>query len=771
MPLPAPSAHRLSAREQAIVREEEDLGSAARDAIARATPSARHGSALERRMLSLRDEMSSAKSDDMAALAAEAQRVRTAAQHAFAGGLPDLAMPYFAHMQLETDRGIRDVMLGPRSFIDAKSRITIVDWREAPVAQVFFHYQEGEDYEQEYPDRCVEGVLRKRRVVVFSHGELVEIQTRDQVLRKDADGRWSSGSSRQRRFEGGEGGDSIERIIGTGLSGEKLPVISSLLDEQQYSALTRDATRPLLILGGAGCGKTTVALHRLAYLAYQQPDHFDPRDSIVIVPEEGLVRLTRTLLEGLEMSAVRVTTVDEWFAEQAEALLPELPQRLSENTPPGVAAIKRHPALAALLPAVAHDAGLACAERIDRQLGWERDFQALYQEGDEAAPLGRLQRARSRFIEAIPRHGSAKDAAAARSHFERVFEIERKSFESVSADRERLLGDRELLERAVRDSDGELRPSMVDAVIGHARTQLAPTAEEEYADVDSARRAALDGRTLDAGTPFQDAGTIDVEDFALLIELHRQKTGAVESAAGRLAAYNHVLLDEAQELSRVELGVIGSAVAQDGSVTVAGDPAQQLGVATHFEGWESVMRELGQGRADPVMLETSYRCTRPIIDFARSVLGPFAPDEKPRVVKDGAPVAHSHVPSWMHAEVLLGESLAELLDREPKAQVAVIAREDERARLLHDSLRRQLPLRLVLDGRFSFQPGIDVTAVAQVKGLEFDYVIVPDATASVYPDDPVSRRMLHVAATRAVHQLWIVAVGTPSPLSFGSLPP
>jgi DNA helicase-2/ATP-dependent DNA helicase PcrA len=51
-----------------------------------------------------------------------------------------------------------------------------------------------------------------------------------------------------------------------------------------------------------------------------------------------------------------------------------------------------------------------------------------------------------------------------------------------------------------------------------------------------------------------------------------------------------------------------------------------------------------------------------------------------------------------------------------------------------------------------------------VKGLEFDYVIVIQATARHYPDRPVYRRLLHVAATRAVHQLWLTAVGAPSPI-------
>jgi DNA helicase IV len=59
---------------------------------------------------------------------------------------------------------------------------------------------------------------------------------------------------------------------------------------------------------------------------------------------------------------------------------------------------------------------------------------------------------------------------------------------------------------------------------------------------------------------------------------------------------------------------------------------------------------------------------------------------------------------------------------------------------------------------------VDVTDVASVKGLEFDYVVVPDASLRAYPDTDEARRRLHVAVTRAAHQLWIAAIGTPSPL-------
>ena len=118
----------------------------------------------------------------------------------------------------------------------------------------------------------------------------------------------------------------------------------------------------------------------------------------------------------------------------------------------------------------------------------------------------------------------------------------------------------------------------------------------------------------------------------------------------------------------------------------------------------------------------------------------------------------------MHAAVFMAEALADLLVREPRAQVAVIARQPETAKRLFHTLQQSFPARLVLDGRFSFKPGVDVTVVPQVKGLEFDYVVIPDASTNHYPDDPASRRLLYVAATRAIHQLWVIAVGKRSPM-------
>jgi DNA helicase-2/ATP-dependent DNA helicase PcrA len=70
----------------------------------------------------------------------------------------------------------------------------------------------------------------------------------------------------------------------------------------------------------------------------------------------------------------------------------------------------------------------------------------------------------------------------------------------------------------------------------------------------------------------------------------------------------------------------------------------------------------------------------------------------------------------------------------------------------------------VLGGRFAFAPGVEVTEIEQAKGLEFDYVILVEVSAEHFRETPSNRRLLHVGATRAVHQLWVTTTSTPSRL-------
>jgi DNA helicase II / ATP-dependent DNA helicase PcrA len=95
-----------------------------------------------------------------------------------------------------------------------------------------------------------------------------------------------------------------------------------------------------------------------------------------------------------------------------------------------------------------------------------------------------------------------------------------------------------------------------------------------------------------------------------------------------------------------------------------------------------------------------------------------------------------------------------------------LARHPEQADNYHQALgMADIPnLRRVKSYEFSFRPGVDITDVRQVKGLEYDYVILVDVNATTYSKDDESRHLLHIGATRAAHQLWVITTGEPSPL-------
>jgi DNA helicase-2/ATP-dependent DNA helicase PcrA len=148
------------------------------------------------------------------------------------------------------------------------------------------------------------------------------------------------------------------------------------------------------------------------------------------------------------------------------------------------------------------------------------------------------------------------------------------------------------------------------------------------------------------------------------------------------------------------------------------------------------------------------------------VLGPLADPDQQLVARNGAPVGYFRFDETGEAVAFLAEALRSLVSREPTSSIAVISRHAEQADVYYDALKRaEVPaLRRVKRHDFPFTPGVDVTDVAQVKGLEFDYVILVETTGSSYPDSTEARHLMHIGATRAAHQLWLVASGEPSPL-------
>jgi DNA helicase-2/ATP-dependent DNA helicase PcrA len=235
----------------------------------------------------------------------------------------------------------------------------------------------------------------------------------------------------------------------------------------------------------------------------------------------------------------------------------------------------------------------------------------------------------------------------------------------------------------------------------------------------------------------------------------------------RPLVYRHVAIDEVQDFAPVEVRTLIDCLDSRRSLTLAGDTQQQLLQHGGFTSWSEFLAHLGVPGEALETLRVSYRSSREIVEFSTRVLGDLREDEGDLEVKRGGPPVELFRFTDRGACVaFLADALRELVEHEPLASVAVLTPSAEASETYHRGLAAVgLPkLRRVEKQDFDFTPGIEVTEIEQAKGLEFDYVILVDTSADRFPDRPAARRLLHVGSTRAVHQLWLTCVGTPSPL-------
>ncbi len=340
------------------------------------------------------------------------------------------------YLGVTTPRGERSYVLGPRTAVDEVP--PMVDWRTAPLAGVFFRHGPGEPYELDTGAVATEGRVIERYVLV-GRGTL-------QAAVSDERERTATGDRATLRPAPARMPPRDRNV---------LPV----LDPEQQHAADLPPNRSLVLDGEAGVGKTLVALFRLARLEKRAKERGQRFRPLVLVPTEGLRRLVRLISDRLGIGRVEIAVLDDWMLERAMTAFSGLPKRTSESATAQVIALKRHPAVRAVL----------------------RDFVGW--KPPRGVDDDKISKTRRRLLH--------------------------------------LWGDRDRLLRVIAASGDQLPPRAIDAAMKHTRAQFQSTTESTHQHVDAERLVALDGKRLDSGTPMQDAHTFDLEDVPILFELAR----------------------------------------------------------------------------------------------------------------------------------------------------------------------------------------------------------------------------------------------------------
>lgn len=744
----------------------------------------------DRRLIELRDLAASAKPEDLPMYFEQIHTLAAVRAHRGKGitGSVDRKSPYFGHLRLEEtvlQRGSsqpskqrrRDVLIGSRQYVDAAAGIRIVDWRNAPVSRIFYRYREGDSYEETLGDQPVEGEVDARRTVAIVDGDLKKVTSPQGTFVKEADGRWRRAAAHTARLRLPGAGEAraatpkTEKSENTTSADRLLPAIAAMLDKEQYDLITKPGIGLVAIQGSAGSGKTTVGLHRVAYLHASQPNRYRAHRMLVVVPNEALVHYTSRVLPALGVDGVPVMTFHRWAVRVVFDLFSKLPSQISEETPPLVSRVKNHPAMLESVAAL----GVEVTARVDAKL---RTTMAKWPDGE-------------RVVEAWDATKGAPDR--------RVTQLAQWLAGKRELGKLKPAGDLPGVTKSAVEALGQELRSETRNVLGawDEVTTSRPRLDKFFGkhfgsgQLDQVHEWCVrQTRVRAEGERDGEHPSIDLEDRALLLRIFQVLRGPLLDGEGQPLTLAHLFIDEVQDASPVELKVLlevargtahePSARGSDGgtrddlsqlSVTLAGDTAQRMREEDDehvpFD-WDATLKELGvPGGAQAIdPLKVSYRSTAPITAFARGVLGPFAHEAEPIAPREGPPVELFSFASAGEAVAFLADALRELASNEPDANVALLSRFPQQAEIYFEGLQRaEVPnVRRVRRQDFTWERGFDVTDVRQTKGLEFDEVILLETTASSYPETPQARHALYVGATRAAHQLWCVASESPSKL-------
>ncbi len=600
------------------------------------------------------------------------------------------------------------IYIGMYNLSDADTlEILVYDWR-APVAGMFYDFEIG-PASYSCPAGLIEGQIRLKRQYRIEGAEIVYMFDSSLSI-NDA---------------------MLQELLGKTTDTRMKTIVASIQKEQ--NAVIRNGRDKILIVEGpAGSGKTSIALHRAAYLLYRYRDTLQSENILIFSPNHVFEDYIAHVLPELGEENILRSTFGDFFAHA----LPE--GRQTETVNQQMEYILHADAGDPRLGAIAFKSSARFLELLKRYVrrvedGDGPEFKDLTFQGEplvSAEELARLYR---------------QSAPLPCAH--RLEKI-----------RQRLLG---MLEdrrgsgagEAAEEEDGKPRAEQTDAESERLAEEIARMTRFDIASVyaDMLRSAGASGddgaaecRALAEDTIRElEQGTVCFEDLAPMAYLKAALEG---ETAG--ASVKHVIIDEAQDYTPVQYALFKT-VFRGSNMTILGDVNQTVNGYMNIGSFDAVSAVFGAD-AVRIALTKSYRSSRELADFCRRLLvspGQTEPlnrhGAKPKVIRVGAEGAYRR----------MAEDIAALKGRGCKL-IAVICKTASGCRAVYQAIRGAADVALISNQNEVYAGEVVVIPSYLAKGLEFDAVLVHAAEERDY-HAPEDRRLLYTICTRALHELYL----------------
>ena len=590
-----------------------------------------------------------------------------------------LAIPYFGRidfLEKKENSKVMPIYIGIHTFYDPESRATLIhDWR-APVSSMFYDHELGEAGYRS-PSGEIKGVISLKRQYRIRGGKMefmIEsaLTVHDDILQKEL----SSNAD-----------DKMKNIVAT-------------IQREQNRIIRNEDIRTLIIQGVAGSGKTSIALHRIAYLLYTFRDSISSKDILIISPNKVFSDYISNVLPELGEETVPETSMEQILSGVLE-------HKYKYQTYFGLVNELLEKPSSSLIDRIAYKASFGFISELDKFI---LHIENTYFKAADVK-LTKYITIPAPFIEEqylrFNRYPIRRRFDAMADYMLDMLKIQY-AFTVTTAGRNLLKKEIRLMFAGNNDIQvykdffkWTNNPGMFKMRKGH---------------------------------------TLEYSDLAPLAYLHL----ALEGNGNQPFRVKHLLIDEMQDYSPIQYKVIQKLFPC--RKTVLGDAGQSVnpyGSSTA----ETIQKSL---TASEIMkLCKSYRSTFEITDFAQKIhpnaeLEPVARHgEKPQILQFGSAV-----------EELSGiMGLISTYRKSGYKSLGIICKTEQQARKMADMLKSYANDISFLSSQSSaFVQGIVITSAHMAKGLEFDEVIIPQTDERNYRSE-IDKSLLYVAVTRAMHRL------------------
>ena len=590
-----------------------------------------------------------------------------------------LDIPYFGRIDFKENGSSGKklpVYIGIHTFYDFKNKRNLIyDWR-SPISGMFYDYESGEATYSS-PSGEVHGEISLKRQYRIRKGKMEymiesSVTVHDDILQKEL----CSNAD-----------DKMKNIVMT-------------IQREQNRIIRNEDIRTLIIQGVAGSGKTSIALHRIAYLLYTFRDSISSKDILIISPNKVFSDYISNVLPELGEETVPETSMEQILSGVLE-------HKYKYQTYFGLVNELLEKPSSSLIDRIAYKASFGFISELDKFI---LHIENTYFKAADVK-LTKYITIPAPFIEEqylrFNRYPIRRRFDAMADYMLDMLKIQY-AFTVTTAGRNLLKKEIRLMFAGNNDIQvykdffkWTNNPGMFKMRKGH---------------------------------------TLEYSDLAPLAYLHL----ALEGNGNQPFRVKHLLIDEMQDYSPIQYKVIQKLFPC--RKTVLGDAGQSVnpyGSSTA----ETIQKSL---TASEIMkLCKSYRSTFEITDFAQKIhpnaeLEPVARHgEKPQILQFGSAV-----------EELSGiMGLISTYRKSGYKSLGIICKTEQQARKMADMLKSYANDISFLSSQSSaFVQGIVITSAHMAKGLEFDEVIIPQTDERNYRSE-IDKSMLYVAVTRAMHRL------------------